>query len=164
MKHLTVRLVSITILLTVSLLLASKAHASFPYKMTISGPGLSHELTLWLTTDQDLIRAMQGGLISEEYGEPPDDSKTIFEIDWYWGACWVNPTPCTSDPNPHTIFRTQYYFDTASQHGYILYLDKPGYLEPKAAHRWLRVTKEFDDYMQRILAENGASPDISIVI
>lgn len=131
----------------------TKTKAAFPYKYTISGPGLDRTaVEVWMAADEHMLRVMQSGLISDLAGRSPGSSEAVYQIEWWWGRCWLNPTPCMTDPGDAWGMRTLYYFDHVSRQGYLFYVDKPGYLSRGVTDQWIAMPEGFDEAVQQVIA------------
>jgi hypothetical protein len=136
-----------------SMVLPGKSvNAAFPYRFTLSGLGLNPPIVeVWMTTDEDLLRAMQSGLVSELLGQVPAPLDSIYTIDWWWGPCWRSSPPCITDPDSAVGFHTRYYFDSHRQRGYLFYVSKPSYLSVDIPNHWIQMPPEFTQTIQQIL-------------
>lgn len=132
------------------------ALAASPYKVTISGPRLDGAIEVWWARDEEALKALISGLASISTVESPmNPPKPSYELNWYFGRCWVNSTPCTEDPGRFTVHRTRYTFDPKTENGAILHVDTPAWLGSLHHDKWYRTPEEFDRAMQRVLTEHG---------
>jgi hypothetical protein len=145
----------IRVLLIVLLLLVMSARsviAAPPYKITISGPGIDGEVEIWLATDLNLSRQLDSGLTPDTPIDAPSDLKLFYDINWYFGRCWVSSTPCTEDPDVVTVHHSRYGLEASSGTGYISHDSDTG---AWAGYNrdWYPISDEFNQTMQLLLIE-----------
>ena len=143
------------------LLKVDSVFAAPPYKAVISGPGIEGKVVIWLANDEDLLLTLNSGLTESELVQPPDGSIPIYKIDWYFGRCWADETPCTEDPSSFVIHSTRYVFDPVQKAGAISHLDTPAWFEnpPPTSDSWYKTSDAFDHAVFDILSSNGVGVD-----
>ena len=130
------------------------ANAAFPYKFTISGPGLGRSIIeVWMSDDDHWQWITQHGLTSELPGQAPSATQAIYHIDWWWGPCWRSSVPCRSDPDGAMPSHTLYYFDALGQKSYLFYVSKPGYLPFTLTKNWIQMPPDFTQAIQQIITK-----------
>ncbi len=139
------------------------AKAAFPYKFTLSGPGLKPaSVEVWMADNSALLKTMQDGLLSAQPGIPLTRTGVTYHLNWWWGTCWATATPCTTDPAGATALHTLYFFDLLGHHGYLKYIDQPDFLPSQVSSEWLQMPAEFDLQMQRVVADHSDPAFLSL--
>jgi hypothetical protein len=138
------------------------AHATLPYKLIVSGPGIDGEGVIWLAEEEQTLEALQSGLLAETIAEPPSASVLPYKITWYLGRCDTEPAACREDPDEFTTHSTRYAYDAKAQRGVLLHLAPPDWFEqaPPDPESWYRTPPGFDRAIQRLLVLQGAPVDV----
>lgn len=141
---------------------AMPVDSTLPYKVIVSGPGISGEQVVWLADEEQTLEALQSGLLAETITEPPSASALPYEITVYLGRCGAEPALCREDPDTYTTHSTRYAYDANAQQGVLLHLARPGWFEqaPPDPETWYRTPPEFDRAIQRLLVLQGAPVDV----
>jgi hypothetical protein len=154
-------LIGVGMLLLALAVASASAESDPPYKIVVRGPGIDGEHTVWLTDDPETLQVLHSGLLSETPVEAPGPSALPYEIVWYFGSCWAEPTPCQEDPDILSTHATRYAYDSGVQRGALSHLEPPDWFEDAPARdQWYRTTPEFDRAIQRILVLQGAPAEV----